>query len=363
MRKFILNLHFEGLVVLILFFMCIDISSQQLIDFKYHPEVYICQKLSQNDMIEIDGIISEHGWEVARKISRLYDIEGATKNPPWFNTEIRMVWNDQFLYVAAELEEPNLWATYDNRDMIIFHENDFEIFLDPDRDTHHYGEIEINALGTIWDLLLTKPYRDNGKPIDTWDIQAMLVAVKKTGTLNIPSDTDEKWAIEMAIPWSALEELNVHTGPPHHGEAWKVNFSRVEWQLDTVGNTYVKRRDSITQKSLSEHNWVWSIQGAIAMHQPETWGLLLFSDTMQDETFFMQNALNLDDIYWKLRQGYYWQKAYFKANGRYAESVDIALQPLQVAVGMVTFTLTYCTNGQCHHINEEGRVWTTQSSL
>jgi len=34
-----------------------------------------------------------------------------------------------------------------------------QIFLDPDGDNHLYYEIEINALGTVWDLLMAKPYR------------------------------------------------------------------------------------------------------------------------------------------------------------------------------------------------------------
>ncbi|CEN48597.1 hypothetical protein CCAN2_1920045 [Capnocytophaga canimorsus] len=50
-------------------------------------------------------------------------------------------------------------ATLKERDTVIFHNNDFEIFLDPDNDSHNYYEFEINALNTVWDLFLTKPYR------------------------------------------------------------------------------------------------------------------------------------------------------------------------------------------------------------
>lgn len=34
-----------------------------------------------------------------------------------------------------------------------------QIFIDPDANNHLYFEIEINALGTVWDLLLVRPYR------------------------------------------------------------------------------------------------------------------------------------------------------------------------------------------------------------
>ena len=71
-----------------------------------------------------------------------------------------MLWDDTYLYVGALLEEPHVWATLTQHDSVIFHDNDFEVFIDPDGDNHEYCEIEINALNTEWDLFLNKPYRD-----------------------------------------------------------------------------------------------------------------------------------------------------------------------------------------------------------
>lgn len=42
---------------------------------------------------------------------------------------------------------------------IIYQDNDFEVFLDPDGDNLMYYEVEVNAAGQVWDLLLVKPYR------------------------------------------------------------------------------------------------------------------------------------------------------------------------------------------------------------
>ena len=44
------------------------------------------------------------------------------------------------------MEEPDLWGTLTARDSVIFHDNDFEVFIDPDGDTHAYYELEVNAL-------------------------------------------------------------------------------------------------------------------------------------------------------------------------------------------------------------------------
>ncbi len=98
------------------------------------------------------------------------DIEGDVKPKPWFRTRVKMLWDDEYFYVGAELEEPHLWATQTAHDSVIFHENDFEVFIDPDGDNHDYYEYEINALGTDWDLRLPKPYRDGGPALNEWEI-------------------------------------------------------------------------------------------------------------------------------------------------------------------------------------------------
>ena len=88
-----------------------------------------------------------------------------------------MLWDDTYLYVGALLEEPHVWGTLTKHDSVIFKDNDFEIFIDPDGDNHEYYEIEINALNTEWDLFLTKPYRDGGPAINEWEIPGLKTAV------------------------------------------------------------------------------------------------------------------------------------------------------------------------------------------
>ena len=61
------------------------------------------------------------------------------------------------------MEEPHVWGTLTKHDSVIFHDNDFEVFIDPNGDTLEYYEFEINALNTGWDLFLDKPYRQGGR--------------------------------------------------------------------------------------------------------------------------------------------------------------------------------------------------------
>ena len=102
-----------------------------------------------------------------------------------------MLWDDPCFYIAADLEEPHVWATMEQRDAKIYNDNDFEVFIDPDGDTHLYYEFEINAAGTEWDLLLIKPYRDGAPFVSGWDMAGLRTAVHVWGTINEPHDEDQ----------------------------------------------------------------------------------------------------------------------------------------------------------------------------
>lgn len=83
-------------------------------------------------------------------------------NQPWFTTKVKLRYDDRYLYIGAYLEESNVWGTLTKRNSIIYKDNDFEIFIDPDGTGRSYKEIEVNALNTIWNLEISRPYRDGG---------------------------------------------------------------------------------------------------------------------------------------------------------------------------------------------------------
>ena len=101
------------------------------------------------------------------------DIEGDKRPAPHFQTRAKMTYDDNGMYFAVLMEEPHVWATITEHDAVIFHDNDFEIFLNPTNDTHNYLEYEVNALGTEWDLFLTRPYRDNPQVLNNWEFAGM----------------------------------------------------------------------------------------------------------------------------------------------------------------------------------------------
>lgn len=280
------------------------------------PESYLCYRI--NTPLTIDGIADEPDWLSVPWSNHFVDIEGSVKPEPPLSTRVKMLWDDHYLYIAAELEEPHVWATLRQRDTIIYHDNDFEVFIDPDGDTHLYYEIEVNALGTVMDLLMTRPYRDGGTYLLNWDIHGLRVAVHVDGTINDPSDTDTGWSVEMAVPLEDLAESLPWRRLPVAGDQWRLNFSRVQWNSVVSEGGYSKMTDPDTGRPLPEENWVWSPQGRINMHMPEMWGYLQFSSLSAGEG----PGTIVPDIdacqKWALRTVYYYQREYYLKNGKYA---------------------------------------------
>src|SRR5262249_17686687 len=279
------------------------------------PKGYVCYRALLPPII--DGRLDDLAWEKAPWSDDFVDIEGDKKPKPRFRTRMKMLWDDQYLYVAAEMEEPHVWATLTQHDAVIFHDNDFEVFIDPDGDNHEYFEFEINALNTGWDLFLPRPYKDGGRPLDSWEIPGLKTAVHVRGTLNDPRDRDEGWTVELAFPWKVLGQQArwAHEQTmPLEGEQWRINFSRVEWQHKIVDGKYLKKPDQKVPD-----NWVWSPQGVIDMHRPERWGYVQFSTAEPGKAAFRP------DPDWPTRdllhRVYYAQRDYRKANGKYAGSV------------------------------------------
>src|SRR5882724_2997257 len=149
-----------------------------------HPNGYVCPRAIAPP--KIDGRLDDPAWRTAPWTDFFLDIEGAAKPKPRFRTRAKMLWDDQYFYIAAELEEPRPWATLTAHDSVIFRDHDFEVFLDPDSDSHNYFEFEINALNTSWDLFLPKPYKDGGSADNSWDIPGLKTAVHISGRLNDP---------------------------------------------------------------------------------------------------------------------------------------------------------------------------------
>lgn len=267
-----LGLKLAFLMLICRFTVMADTLTLDVTPYLVSPKHYVVTKTTGN--ITVDGKANEKGWEKAIFTDSFVDI--ANEKMPKYDTRVKMLWDETYLYVYAQMEEPHIWGNLTERDTVIFFNNDFEVFIDPTGDTRNYGEIEINALGTVWDLFLDKPYRNGGKANNSWYLNALQSAVHIDGTLNNPRDTDRHWSVEMAIPLAPFIALkNKPKTVPTEEEQWRINFSRVQWDHDVIDGKYDRKKENGTY--LPEYNWVWSAQGEVNMHAPEKWGYLQFT--------------------------------------------------------------------------------------
>lgn len=238
------------------------------------PKHYVVSKTS--DPILIDGLDNEKVWKQADYSDDFIDIEGV--KTPTQKTNVKLLWDENYLYVFAKLYENHIWGDITKRDAVIYYNNDFEIFINPNNHVFSYGEIEINALGTVWDLYLNRPYRLKGKADNSWNIEELKSSVNINGTINNANDIDNFWTVEMAIPLNKISQLKrpLDYDHPKSGDVWRINFSRVNWDYELNNGKYLRKK--INDKYLPEYNWVWSQQGTINMHLPENWGYLVFSE-------------------------------------------------------------------------------------
>jgi len=329
----------------------------------FNPPHYVCRRTHIPYPGEPDGRLDKAFWQQAETITDFHDIEGDALPRPLKQTKVKLLWDDNYLYIGALLEDDEIWATVSKRDEIIFFDNDFEVFLAPKPTSHRYYELEMNAMNTVWDLLMEKPARDGVHRILSWDIRGLKSAVHIDGELNNPSAKNRFWSIELLIPWLPLRECGIDECmpsriAPDNGEIWRLNFSRVEYRMDTANGNYVKRTNPATGQPYPEYNWVWAPTGVIDIHMPELWGYLVFGD---ENTQFVQpeNA----QIEWQLRKLYYRQRQFGAANGYYTTDFDklkgddtwSAVPQIDVTPSM--FEISLPTSSGKLHIRQDGYLW------
>jgi len=309
------------------------------------PRHYICMRTERP--LVIDGRLDEPAWAKALWSEPFADIRGyLSTRVPTYTTRIKLLWDDQYLYIAARLDEPHVWATLKERNSVIFHDNHFEVFIDPDADSHDYLEFQINALNTVWNLFLNKPYKNGGIPIIR-EMAGQKTAVFVQGTLNNPTDTDVCWQVELAFPFASIKDFAGRACPPRDGDQWRMNFSRVQWRVEIAEDQYRRIPPYGDPAALGkEDNWVWSPQGVVNMHRPETWGYVQFSSLPAGgEVEFIPDPTEW--ARYELHRVLYAQTWHHLNFGGYAFSLELlgldstppmfADKPIQIEVGPETF--------------------------
>lgn len=177
--------------------------------------------------ITIDGRLDEAAWRDAVVIDRFTQPWLGPENPPASRaTRARLLWDREHLFVAADMDDGDLYADITEHDADTWVNDVFEIFLKPDVDQPGYYEFHVTPANTRFDLFLPRRgHMERFRRAREFHIES---AVAVRGTLDRWEDRDEGWTVEMRIPWTDLAPTG---GRPEPGAVWRFALCRYDHDI------------------------------------------------------------------------------------------------------------------------------------
>lgn len=219
--------------------------------------------LKTSEAIHVDGKLDEGVWEKAQAVT--LSLRGGEK--PNQATTVRMLWDEHYLYFSWDCVDSHIWSTMTVRDMPLYNEEVVEVFIDADSDRFGYVELEVNPLGALWDGFILNHGLVDGRVkltgILAWNSNDIRWAAWPRGTVNDPSDSDNGWSAEMAVPLADI--YSAPNNPPLDGDRWLINFYRIDLP------------DGAGQRGEAQ---TWSPVSGRTFHDPAQFGTLIFSTKM-----------------------------------------------------------------------------------
>jgi hypothetical protein len=175
--------------------------------------------VERREDIRIDGRLTEEAWQDAPAIREFVQGEPVEGAAPGARTVVRILYDDQALYIGARLYEPD--PSRIARQLVRRGETGqadyFEVMFDTNLDRRTGYLFRVSAAGVQRDSYL----HEDSQQDPSWDaVWASEVHVDSLG-----------WSLEMRIPWSQLR-YPASDGP----QTWGVNF--VRWRAAAGELTY-----------------------------------------------------------------------------------------------------------------------------
>ncbi len=182
--------------------------------------------------VKIDGKLDEPVWKQAKAYPMYLAVRPTDPDRDTAQltegAKVQLAWDDDYLYLAAELDDSDVVAEVDEDNAHHYRSGDvLELFLRPPG-KRHYWEL----YGVPNGRQTTFFYHSRGRtglPGSLITGMGMKVAAEVHGTLNDDSDKDKGWTLEMAVPRKALAAGGavIDVDAP----AWQILVSRYNYSV------------------------------------------------------------------------------------------------------------------------------------
>src|SRR5262249_26704098 len=145
------------------------------------------------NVIRIDGVLDDVAWEDAQELKDFSVFW--QKRKPATTTTARLLWDRNYLYFGAEMEDQDLFALTKERNGMTWEDDVFELFFKPSDKKPAYYEFQVNALNTQLELFLPSRGAGGYRRFAPLTKLGMESAVKLNGSLNKHEDKDKGWSV------------------------------------------------------------------------------------------------------------------------------------------------------------------------
>jgi hypothetical protein len=188
------------------------LSAQQDASINLHPTERRTMKAVRTAAeIRMDGVLDEEVWNTAQPALGFVQTEPAEGHPATEDTEVRVLYNSDFLYIGVTChDEPgaNLIINSLKKDFPTNNTDTFEVVLDTYHDDRNGYMFITNPEGAKRDTQSSDEGRTNNADWDTvWDVRTHM--------------NGDGWTAEMVIPFRSLSFDETRAE-----QVWGINFSR-----------------------------------------------------------------------------------------------------------------------------------------
>ncbi|MBS1271223.1 MAG: hypothetical protein MAGBODY4_00352 [Candidatus Marinimicrobia bacterium] len=199
----------------------------------------------------LDGTPSGHLWETTSGVLLVDCVSG---EKPKLATQVRLLWDDDYLYVGYEVEDNRIIANFTKRDEPLWQEDVVELFLSPSGSEHYYYEFNFSPREVILDLIVL----NDGGHAGEGRGELVSFADRDVKGLRVSTHIHENqnWSATVAIPFRELHFAG--NQPPAPGDEWRANLCRIEYG------------------EAEEEYSTWSPTGLVDFHTSEKFGVMVF---------------------------------------------------------------------------------------